>query len=110
MKIEYDRYELFLLFENEKILNIDAEIMEYSFSDQDFTFVLYFSPYEEFASISLKYAQWDESIYTIDMNNITKIGLKDFAKDWKKLCFYRNNSIEPVLSLSQPSIYLEYEI
>jgi hypothetical protein len=107
MNITYDRYELFALFENEKVIDAGAEVFEYSLYDDDFVFTLYFSPYENFVSLTSKYKNWVDPVYKISMNDISEIRLTKEAY----LHFYRHTSIDPVFVVGVGGIIsLEYSI
>lgn len=111
MSIAYKRLELLEFFDNERIIDNEAESVEYSLSLDGFLFKLYLAAYDEFSSATLLYGKWDNPIYNIGLNKIIKVEIVQFKPGISSLKFYRENLSDPVLSIMfKPTISFQVSL
>ena len=106
MSLTYDGYELLELFCSEpNIIDKDAEIFTYNFEDKHgFLFKLYFSVYDERATVRLENKDLENPVFDIELSNVKKI-----KADSEKLSIYLREDKE-VRIYFKPSFTLDIDL
>lgn len=108
MAIKYDEYLLLELFCSEPII-IDAEAEIYKYQIQDkigFELTLYFSVYDQYATVRLEYRGIVKPIFEVELKNVQEI-----RADKEKLSFFRQKGNEPVFQIIiLPSFMLDLSL
>lgn len=111
MSIAYTRFELQEFFDDERIIDEQVQLFEYSLSKDSFVFKLYLNIYDEFASATLLYDKWDKPIYNIGLEAITKVEMSQYKPDIPVLKFYRENLHDPILFIMlKPTISFQVSL
>jgi hypothetical protein len=95
MYMKYDRNKFLKFFNQEYILENEAQIFKYCLSTDKFIFSLFISVYDNLAVVRSTINQNSQVIFDIAMKNITKITCNETS-----LFFYQGNESE--IDLSKP--------
>lgn len=104
MVIKYDEYALLELFCSEPIvIERDAEIFQYQKNDSfGFKLTIYFSAYDQSATVSLEHEHLERPLYDIALKHVTAI-----RANKNKLSIYLSNE-EKVIEISfEPNFIMD---
>ena len=104
----YDQIEFLEFFDTEYFIDAEAKIVKYSISiNKVFLFELYISTYDQYAALTLKFNDWENFIFDVDMQNLKNIKLDKSRLGFIYLNFYKEEITEPIaIVLLQPTISL----
>ncbi|MBI6871804.1 hypothetical protein [Clostridium aciditolerans] len=106
MSIFYDKYSLLNLFCDEPVfIDKEAKILTYTYEDNfGFKFILHFSTFEEYVSITLSYNNMTNPIFDILLSNVEKIDA-----DNEKLIIYVRDNDKKISVYLKPNISLSFD-
>lgn len=114
MSIFYDKYSLLNLFCDEPVfIDKEAKILTYTYEDNlGFKFILHFSTFEEYVSITLSYNNMTNPIFDILLSNVEKIDANNVEKidaNNEKLIIYVRNNDKKISVYLKPNISLSFD-
>lgn len=106
MSIFYDKYSLLNLFCDEPVfIDKESKILTYTYEDNlGFKFILHFSTFEEYVSITLSYNNMTNPIFDILLSNVEKIDA-----DNEKLIIYVRDNDKRISVYLKPNISLSFD-
>ncbi|SDC97511.1 hypothetical protein SAMN04488112_1255 [Melghirimyces thermohalophilus] len=108
MSIKYNEYLLLELFNSEPlIIDREAEIYKYQIKgEMGFELTLYFSVYDQYATVRLGCKELKKPIFEVDMENVVEI-----RAGKEKISFFKQESQEPVFQVRiSPSFMLDISL
>ncbi len=102
------RHEFLELFDQERAIDKEAGITEYTISSQNFIFSLYVSAYEGTVIVTLTHKKLNHSVFDLTLKNVSSIKIdKEKAGTVKLILLKKNETMPFVTIMIKPEISLQ---